>query len=88
MDIKHNWELEMNTIISNEKWEQACRDVHTFTNSPVWNEFEWKVKMRCFNPSYHFKIQQHFQHVLVGLWFGGRPYTYILGLSKMIYILA
>ena len=48
LDIKHNWEQEMNTIISDEKWEQACRDEHKLTNSPVRKEFKWKIKMRYF----------------------------------------
>ena len=46
LDVKEKWELEMNTIITDEGWEQSCREGHKVTNSPTWREFEWKIKMR------------------------------------------
>lgn len=48
LDVKEKWELEMNTIITDEGWEQSCREGHKVTNSPTWREFEWKIKMRFF----------------------------------------
>ncbi len=46
LGVKEKWELEMNTIISDEKWELSCREGHKATNSHTWKEFEWKVKMK------------------------------------------
>ena len=36
----------MNTIIPDNGWELSCREGHKITNSPIWKEFELKIKMR------------------------------------------
>ena len=48
LDIKERWELEMNVIIEEEEWERACEKGHKISNSPIWKEFNWKLKMRYF----------------------------------------
>ena len=48
LDIKEKWELEMNTIIPDVNWKLSCREGHKITNSPLWKEFEWKIKMTFF----------------------------------------
>lgn len=48
LDIKGKWELEATIIIKDDEWVKACENCHKTTNSPVWNEFGWKVIMRFF----------------------------------------
>lgn len=48
LDTKEKWELEMNSIIEDETWEYVCEEGHRVTNSPLWKEFNWKLKMRYF----------------------------------------
>jgi len=48
LDIKEKWELEMNTIITDEQWETSFSQGHRVTSSPNWKEFGWKIKMRYF----------------------------------------
>lgn len=48
LEIKAKWELEMTVIIEDEEWETACEVGHKITNSPLWKEFNWKLKMRYF----------------------------------------
>ena len=86
LDIKEKWELEMN-IISDEQWESSCEQGHRVTSSPNWREFGWKIKMRYFRTPL-ITSKQYLSTMLEGLWQGGRPHTYILGLSKVIRILA
>lgn len=38
----------MNVVIEDEEWELVCEQVHKVTHSPVWKEFNWKLKMRYF----------------------------------------
>ncbi|MBN3306496.1 ADAT2 deaminase, partial [Amia calva] len=46
--VKEKWGLEMNTIITDESWEQICYEGHKLTNAPLWKEFNWKTKIRFF----------------------------------------
>lgn len=87
-DVKKKWELEISTIISDEKWEQPCREGHKVTNSPTRKEFKCKVKMRYFRTPCSFRIWGHLGSWPEGLWLGRRPNTYNLGLSKITSILA
>lgn len=48
LDIKGKWELEMNVIIEDTCWEDVCEEGHKISSSPIWKEFNWKVKMRYF----------------------------------------
>ena len=48
LDIKGKWELEMNVIIDDTCWEDVCEEGHKITSSPMWKEFNWKLKMRYF----------------------------------------
>uniref|UniRef100_A0A3P8TVH1 Reverse transcriptase domain-containing protein n=1 Tax=Amphiprion percula TaxID=161767 RepID=A0A3P8TVH1_AMPPE len=48
LHIKERWELEMNVIIKDEEWQEVCDSGHKITNSPMWKEFNWKIKMRYF----------------------------------------
>lgn len=48
LDVKEKWELEANIIITDEKWEETFKAGHKITSSPIWREFDWKVKMRYF----------------------------------------
>ena len=46
--VKERWEIEINSNISHDMWEEICTEVHMVTNSNVWREFKWKVVMRFF----------------------------------------
>lgn len=48
LDNREKWELEVNLVITDEDLKLSCRKEHKITNSPIWKEFEWKVKMRFF----------------------------------------
>jgi len=48
LDIKEKWELEINVVIEDEEWEVVCGQGHKIPHSPVWKEFNWKLKMRYF----------------------------------------
>uniref|UniRef100_A0A3P9KVM4 Reverse transcriptase domain-containing protein n=1 Tax=Oryzias latipes TaxID=8090 RepID=A0A3P9KVM4_ORYLA len=52
LDLKGKWELEANIVIEDEKWETMCEGVHKISNSPTWNEFNWKIMMRFFKTPY------------------------------------
>lgn len=39
----------LSSLISDKDWELFCREGYEITNSPIWKEFEWKVKMRFFS---------------------------------------
>ena len=47
-ESKLRWERELNDVISEIEWEEACLAGHKLTNSPNWREFDWKVKNRYF----------------------------------------
>lgn len=38
----------MNVVVGDEEWEVLCEQGHKVTHSPVWKEFNWKLKMRYF----------------------------------------
>lgn len=73
LQIKENWEAEINETVPLETWEEACGEVHLVTNSNVWREFKWKIITRFFqtpqiiakwNPSYSDKCWRNCgQHV-------------------------
>lgn len=46
--IKEKWELEMNAIIEDSKWNDIWVGCHKGINSQLWKEFDWKVKIRFF----------------------------------------
>ena len=46
--IKRQWELELNTVVDDEVWENICSRCHMGVGSQVWKEFDWKVKIRYF----------------------------------------
>jgi len=46
--IKQRWEAEMNTIISQNTWEEMCTEAHLVTNSNTWRELKWKTITRFF----------------------------------------
>ena len=46
--IKNRWELELNIIIEDGEWETMCIGCHKGTNSNMWEEFDWKMKMKVF----------------------------------------
>lgn len=48
-DVKGKWELELNTIIEDDTWEELWKGCHKGINSQLWKEFDWKVKIRYFN---------------------------------------
>ena len=48
LHIKEKWELELNTVIEDEVWENVCTGCHGGLQSQLWKEFDWKVKMRFF----------------------------------------
>lgn len=48
LHIKGQWELELNTIIENDEWEDICSKCHRGVGSQLWKEFDWKVKVRFF----------------------------------------
>ena len=48
LHIKHQWELELNTIVNDETWENVCTACHRGIGSQLWKEFDWKVKVRFF----------------------------------------
>ena len=48
LNIKEKWELELNVIIEDSTWEDLCSTCHKGINSPLWKEFDWKLKMRYF----------------------------------------
>lgn len=43
LDVKERWELETNTITTDEDWEETFKSGHKLTSSPTWKEFGWKV---------------------------------------------
>lgn len=47
LDIKKKWELEIN-VTEDDEWKLVCEQGHRVTHSPVWKEFNWKLKMRYF----------------------------------------
>lgn len=49
LDVKERWELETNTIITDEDCEETFKSGYKLTSSPTWKEFDWKVKMQYFN---------------------------------------
>ncbi len=51
-DIKGKWELELNTIIEDDVWDDLCEGCHKGINNQLWKEFDWKVKIRYFNTPY------------------------------------
>ena len=48
LHIKHQWELEMNVIITDESWRKMSSQCHKGINSQNWREFDWKTKFRFF----------------------------------------
>ena len=46
--VKERWEIEINSNISHDMWEEICTEVHLVTNSNVWREFKCKLVMRFF----------------------------------------
>ena len=48
LQIKGRWEIEMNTDIPQDIWEEICTEAHLVTNSNSWREFKWKVISRFF----------------------------------------
>lgn len=48
LDVKEKWELEMNIITEDTCWEDVCEEGHKITSSPMWKEFNWKLKIRYF----------------------------------------
>lgn len=42
------WELEANTIIEDEEWEESWMPWHKCLSSQTWKEFIWKLRMRFF----------------------------------------
>ena len=36
LDIKEQWEMEMNVIIDDDSWEDGCERGHKITNGPSW----------------------------------------------------
>lgn len=46
--VKERWEIETNSTISLDMWEEICTEAHLVTNANVWREFKWKVIMRFF----------------------------------------
>ena len=41
--------MQTNIIISDEDWEETFKAGHKLTKSQLWREFDWKVRMMCFN---------------------------------------
>lgn len=46
LHLKQPRELELNTIIGDDSWENICSRCHKGIGSQLWKEFDWKVKMR------------------------------------------
>lgn len=68
LDIKGKWELEMNVIIEDTCWENVCEEGHKITSSPMWKEFNWKLKVRYFRTS---SITSKFDSSKKGICAGG-----------------
>ena len=50
----------MNVVVEDEEWEVLCEQGHKVTHSPVWKEFNWKLKMRYFKtPSVTSKYEKN-----------------------------
>ena len=48
LHIKGQWEMELNTTIDDDTWEDICTACHKGVGSQMWKEFDWKVKIRFF----------------------------------------
>ena len=48
LHIKGQWEMELNTIIDDDTWEDICNVCLKGVCSQMWKEFDWKVKTRFF----------------------------------------
>lgn len=46
--VKGQWELELNTMVEDNAWENTCSRCHVGVGSRLWKEFDWKMKMRFF----------------------------------------
>lgn len=49
LNIKEKWKLGLDVIISDKTWEELCAVCHKDINSQLWKDFDWKLKIRCFN---------------------------------------
>lgn len=50
LHIEGQWELELNTIIDNDVWEDICTECHKGVGSQLWKGIglDWKVRIRFF----------------------------------------